>query len=51
MAAGYSVDLAESDKRAREVLAHSRIALIILAGDHSGIPVFDLDGNSTGRSS
>ena len=49
MSAGYSVELAESEMRAREILAHSRIALIILAGGHSGIPVFDLDENSTER--
>jgi DNA-binding NtrC family response regulator len=32
MSAGYSVELAESERRAREILAHSRIALTILAG-------------------
>src|SRR5215469_12061186 len=49
MSAGYSVELAEGERRAREILAHSRIALIILAGGHSGIPVFDLEGSSTKR--
>src|SRR5215471_8105315 len=49
MSAGHSVELAESERRAREILAHSRIALAILAGGHSGIPVFDLEGSSTKR--
>jgi TolB-like protein/CheY-like chemotaxis protein len=47
MSAGYGVELAESERRAREILAHSGVALVILAGGRSGIPVFDLHGNST----
>ena len=42
MSAGYSVELAEGERRAREVLADNRTALTILAGRRSG-PVFDLD--------
>src|SRR5215469_7810240 len=49
MSAGYGVELAEGERRAREILAHSGIALVILAGGRSGIPVFDLHGNSTKR--
>jgi adenylate cyclase len=36
MSAGYSVELAEGEKRAREVLAHHQVALTILARDRSG---------------
>src|SRR5579862_5480973 len=36
LAAGYAVELAESAKRARDVLAAERIALAILAGDGPG---------------
>jgi adenylate cyclase len=45
MSAGYSVELAEGERRAREVLAHHRIALTILARGRSGAPAFNLDGN------
>ena len=43
MSAGYSVELAENDRRAREVLADHGIALTILAGSHSGAAAFGLD--------
>lgn len=46
MSAGYSVELAESERRAREILTHSRIALTILAGGHPGINLY---GNPTNR--
>ena len=36
ISAGYGVDLADSEKRARQVLAHHRIALTILARSRSG---------------
>ena len=36
MSAGYSVGLAEGERRAREVLAHQRVALTILARGQSG---------------
>jgi TolB-like protein len=45
MSAGYSVELAEGERRAREVLADQRVALTILAGGRSGAPAFDLDGS------
>jgi TolB-like protein/DNA-binding response OmpR family regulator/Flp pilus assembly protein TadD len=45
MSAGYSVELAEGERRAREVLAHHRIALTILACGRPGAPVLDLDGS------
>jgi DNA-binding NtrC family response regulator len=43
MSAGYSVELAEGKRRAREVLAGHQIALTILAGGCFGLPAFDLD--------
>jgi two-component system, OmpR family, response regulator len=49
MSVGHSVELAESDRRAREILAHSRIALTIRPGGHSGTPVGGLDANSAER--
>jgi DNA-binding NtrC family response regulator len=45
ISAGYSVELAEGERRAREVLAHHRIALTILACARSGVPTLDLDGS------
>jgi predicted ATPase/DNA-binding response OmpR family regulator/class 3 adenylate cyclase len=45
MSAGYSVELAEGERRAREVLDDQRVALTILAGGRSGVSAFDLDGN------
>ena len=45
MSAGYSVELAENDRRAREVLADHSIALTILAGSRSGAAAFGLDGS------
>jgi DNA-binding NtrC family response regulator len=45
MSAGYSVELAEGERRAREVLADHRVALTILAGGRSAAPAFDLDGS------
>src|SRR6516225_4816347 len=45
MSAGYSVELAESERRAREVLAHHRIALTILARGRSGTTALDPDQN------
>ena len=36
MSAGYRVELAEGERRAREVLAHHRVALTILARDGAG---------------
>jgi class 3 adenylate cyclase/DNA-binding response OmpR family regulator/predicted ATPase len=45
ISAGYSVELAEGERRAREVLADHRVALTILAGGRSAAPGFDLDGN------
>jgi adenylate cyclase len=45
MSAGYSVELAEDERRAREVLAHHPIALTILARGRPGAPAFDLDGS------
>ncbi len=43
MPAGYFVELAESDRRAREVLADRRMALTIVAAtpDAAGAPTFD----------
>ena len=38
MPAGYSVELAESGRRAREVLAAHPVALTILVRDRSGAP-------------
>jgi DNA-binding NtrC family response regulator len=38
MSAGYFVELAESDRRAREVLADHRITLTVVAGGCSGAP-------------
>src|SRR5215470_12915544 len=38
--AGYFVELAETDKRAREVLANQRMALTIVAPS-AGVPMFD----------
>jgi len=49
MSAGYSVELAENDRRAREVLAAHSVALTILAGSRCRMPAFDLDGNSGKR--
>jgi TolB-like protein len=43
ISAGYSVELAEGERRAREVLAHHQIALTILARSRSGAPAFTLD--------
>ena len=45
MSAGYSVELAEGERRAREVLAHHRIALTILARGRSGTTALDPDQN------
>jgi DNA-binding response OmpR family regulator len=45
MSAGYSVELAEGEKRAREVLARRHIALTILARGWAGAPAFNLDGS------
>jgi class 3 adenylate cyclase/DNA-binding response OmpR family regulator/predicted ATPase len=45
MSAGYSVELAETERRAREVLADHRVVLTILAGGRCGVPAFDLDGS------
>ena len=45
MSAGYRVELAEGERRAREVLADHRVALTILAGGRSAAPPFDLDGS------
>ena len=45
MSAGYSVELAEGERRAREVLAHHRIALTILARGRWSAPALDLDGS------
>jgi hypothetical protein len=45
MAAGYSVELAEGERRAREVLADERVALTILAGSRSGAPALGVDGS------
>jgi DNA-binding NtrC family response regulator len=36
MPAGYFVELAETDRRAREVLADGRMALTIVAPSHCG---------------
>jgi TolB-like protein/DNA-binding response OmpR family regulator len=49
MSAGYYVELAEGEQRAREVLADNRIALTILAGGRSGVPAFELDGSCSER--
>ena len=40
MPAGYFVELAETDRRAREVLAKQPMALIIVAPS-AGVPMFD----------
>ena len=40
MAAGYSVELADNDRQAREVLANHRVALTIVAPT-AGAPMFD----------
>jgi adenylate cyclase len=45
MSAGYSVELAENDRRAREVLTDHSIALTILAGGRSGASAFGLEGS------
>ncbi len=42
MPAGYIVELAESDKRAREVLANHRVALAILVSGRFRAPAFEL---------
>jgi adenylate cyclase len=44
MPAGYIVELAETDRRAREVLADGRMALTIVAPS-AGVPMFDLGEN------
>jgi TolB-like protein/DNA-binding response OmpR family regulator len=44
MSAGYSVELAENDRRAREVFTEHDIALTIIARSRSGAPTLDLDG-------
>jgi adenylate cyclase len=49
MSAGYSVELAEGKRRAREVLAGHQIAVTILAGGRFGLPAFDLDGSCDKR--
>jgi DNA-binding response OmpR family regulator len=43
MPAGYSVELAENDIRAREVLANRRMALtiVVLPSHPAGAPIFD----------
>src|SRR6516162_3842451 len=48
MPAGYFVELAESDRRAREVLANHQVALTILALARHGAeaPMFDLGENA-----
>jgi class 3 adenylate cyclase/predicted ATPase len=45
MSAGYSVELAEGERRARQVLAHHRIALTILARGRSGALALNPDHN------
>ena len=45
MSAGYRVELAEGEKRAREVFAHHQIALTILARGQSGTLALELDGS------
>jgi adenylate cyclase len=45
MSAGYSVELAEGERRAREVLARHRVALTILARGRSDSPTLDPDQN------
>ena len=45
MSAGYGVELAEGERRAREILADHRGALTILAGGRSGASAFDLYGS------
>ena len=45
MSAGYSVELAEGERQAREALAHHQIALTILARGRSGAHALDLDGS------
>ena len=42
MSAGYIVELAESERRAREVFANHKVALTLLAPSRSGGPVLDL---------
>jgi DNA-binding NtrC family response regulator len=43
--AGYSVELAGNERRAREVLADHDVALTILAGSRSDAAAFGLDGS------
>ena len=45
MSAGYSVELAEGERSAREVLARHRVALTILARGHSGSLALNPDQN------
>src|SRR5215813_774688 len=45
MSAGYSVELAEGERRAREVLAHHRVALTISARNRSGSLALNPDQN------
>jgi two-component system phosphate regulon response regulator OmpR len=48
MPAGYFVELAESDRRAREVLANHQVALTILAAPHGAeAAMFDLSENAS----
>ena len=42
MSAGYIVELAESERRAREVFANHKVALTLLAPGRSGGPALDL---------
>jgi len=49
--AGYSVELAENDRRAREILADRRVALTVVVArtrDGAGAPIFD-PGENGGR--
>jgi DNA-binding NtrC family response regulator len=50
MAAGYSVELAESPKRAREVVENEAIALCILAPQRSGAARLDSRTSCAARS-
>src|SRR5215472_11123490 len=45
MSAGYRVELAEGEKRAREVFAHHQIALTIVARGRSSTLALELDGS------
>lgn len=45
ISAGYTVELAESERRAREVLANQEFSLTILLRDRAGTPSPELTGN------